>query len=122
MIKTVYRSRGIHITYTDDVTKRMEAYNWQVIEIDATTIAQLWLIETAQTIQRATVIICNTTIGFGSPNKAGSHDCHGAPLGEDEVTLTKEPWVYLQKLFMYGRVSNLLPSVRRRWKQWKPNG
>ena len=81
-----------HITYTDDVTKRMEAYNWQVIEIDGHNHKQIAeAIETAQADQeRPTVIICNTTIGFGSPNKAGSHDCHGAPLGEDEVTLTKE--------------------------------
>ena len=70
----------------------MEAYNWQVIEIDGHNHKQIAeAIETAQADQeRPTVIICNTTIGFGSPNKAGSHDCHGAPLGEDEVTLTKK--------------------------------
>lgn len=81
-----------HITYTDDVTKRMEAYNWQVIEIDGHNHQQIAdAIESAQAEQeKPTVIICNTTIGFGSPNKAGSHDCHGAPLGEDEVALTKE--------------------------------
>jgi len=81
-----------HITYTDDVEKRMEAYGWQVQRIDghdheaianATHVAQK---ETG----KPSVIICNTTIGFGSPNKAGSHDCHGAPLGDDEVALTKE--------------------------------
>ena len=81
-----------HITYTDDVTKRMEAYNWQVIEIDGHNHKQIAdAIEAAQAEQeKPTVIICNTTIGFGSPNKAGSHDCHGAPLGEDEVALTKD--------------------------------
>ncbi len=81
-----------HITYTDDVEKRMEAYGWHVQRINghdvddianATRVAQ-------KEVSKPSVIICNTTIGFGSPNKAGSHDCHGAPLGEDEVALTKE--------------------------------
>jgi len=81
-----------HMTYTDDVEKRMEAYGWHVQRIDghdyeaissATRIAQ-------KETSKPSVIICNTTIGFGSPNKAGSHDCHGAPLGEDEVAMTKE--------------------------------
>ena len=81
-----------HITYTDDVTKRMEAYDWQVIEIDGHNYEQISeAIESAQAEEeKPTVIICNTTIGYGSPNKAGSHDCHGAPLGEEEVILTKE--------------------------------
>ena len=81
-----------HITYTDDVTKRMEAYDWQVIEIDGHNHQQIAeAIESAQAEEeKPTVIICNTTIGYGSPNKAGSHDCHGAPLGEEEVVLTKE--------------------------------
>ena len=81
-----------HMTYTDDVEMRMEAYGWHVQRINghdlnditsATRIAQ-------QETGKPSVIICNTTIGFGSPNKAGSHDCHGAPLGDDEVALTKE--------------------------------
>jgi len=81
-----------HITYTDDVTKRMEAYNWQVLEIDGHDEQQIAdAIEVAQAENaKPSVIICNTTIGFGSPNKAGSHDCHGAPLGDEEIMLTKE--------------------------------
>ena len=81
-----------HITYTDDVEKRMEAYGWHVQRVnghdfdDITSATRIAQKETG----KPSVIICNTTIGFGSPNKAGSHDCHGAPLGDDEVTLTKE--------------------------------
>jgi transketolase len=80
-----------HITYTDDVKKRMQAYGWHVQEINGHNheeIAAATRAAQAQT-KKPSVIICNTTIGFGSPNKAGSHDCHGAPLGEDEVQLTK---------------------------------
>ncbi len=81
-----------HITYTDDVQKRMEAYGWQVQEIDGHNTAEIAAaIEAAQAeTEKPSVIICNTKIGFGSPNKEGSHDCHGAPLGEDEVLATKK--------------------------------
>jgi transketolase len=80
-----------HITYTDDVKKRMQSYGWHVQEINGHNtdeIAAATKAAQAQT-KKPSVIICNTTIGFGSPNKAGSHDCHGAPLGEEEVKLSK---------------------------------
>ncbi len=80
------------LTYTDDVKKRMQAYGWHVQEINGhnyTEISAATKAAQAQT-RKPSVIICNTTIGFGSPNKAGSHDCHGAPLGEEEVVLTKK--------------------------------
>ena len=81
-----------HMTYTDDVNKRMEAYGWHVQEIDGHNYDEICnSIENAHNENnKPSVIICNTTIGFGSPNKAGGHDCHGAPLGEDEVTLSKQ--------------------------------
>ncbi len=81
-----------HITYTDDVTKRMEAYGWHVQDIDGHNheeIARATEAAQAET-EKPSVIICNTTIGFGSPNKAGGHDVHGAPLGEEEVAATKK--------------------------------
>jgi transketolase len=81
-----------HITYTDDVQKRMEAYGWQVQEIDGHNHEEIdAAIEAAQAeTEKPSVIICNTKIGFGSPNKEGGHECHGAPLGEEEVALTKK--------------------------------
>ena len=81
-----------HMTYTDDVNKRMEAYGWYVQEIDGHNYDEICnSIENAHNENnKPSVIICNTTIGFGSPNKAGGHDCHGAPLGEDEVILSKQ--------------------------------
>ena len=81
-----------HMTYTDNVAMRMEAYGWHVQEIDGHNYNEISnSIENAKNEDdKPSVIICNTTIGFGSPNKAGGHDCHGAPLGEDEVLLSKE--------------------------------
>ncbi|MFZ7136502.1 transketolase [Avibacterium avium] len=79
--------------FTDNTKERFEAYNWQVIgQIDGhnpEAIAEA--IKQAQAEKaRPTLIICKTTIGFGSPNKAGSHDSHGAPLGDEEIALTRK--------------------------------
>ncbi len=81
-----------HMTYTDNVAMRMEAYDWHVQEIDGHDTGEIAAaVEAAQAeTEKPSVIICNTKIGFGSPNKEGSHDCHGAPLGEEEVLLTKK--------------------------------
>ncbi|WP_265755521.1 transketolase [Avibacterium sp. 21-594] len=79
--------------FTDNTKERFEAYNWQVIgQIDGhnpEAIAEA--IKQAQAEKaRPTLIICKTTIGYGSPNKAGSHDSHGAPLGDEEIALTRQ--------------------------------
>ena len=79
--------------FTDNTPMRFEAYGWHVIADvdghDAVAIAKA--VQTAKaTTDKPTMICCKTTIGFGSPNKAGSHACHGAALGQDEINLTKE--------------------------------
>ena len=85
--------------FTDDTQKRFEAYGWQVIPaIDGHNPAQI--IEAIKQAQaetnKPTLIICKTIIGFGSPNKSNSHDCHGAPLGDEEIALTRKAlnWNY----------------------------
>jgi len=79
--------------FTDDTPGRFEAYGWQVIRDvdghDAEEIKQA--IETAKAeTGKPTMICCKTVIGFGSPNKAGSHDCHGAALGDEEIALVRK--------------------------------
>ena len=85
--------------FTDDTQKRFEAYCWQVIPaVDGHNPAQI--IEAIKQAQaetnKPTLIICKTIIGFGSPNKSNSHDCHGAPLGDEEIALTRKAlnWDY----------------------------
>ena len=78
--------------FTDDTPKRFESYGWHVIPgvdgHDPEAIQKA--VETAKAMtDKPTMICCKTTIGFGSPNKAGSHACHGAPLGDEEINLTK---------------------------------
>lgn len=78
--------------FTDDTPKRFESYGWHVIaDVDGHDHAALAAaIETAKAMtDKPTMICCKTTIGFGSPNKAGTHECHGAPLGDEEINLTK---------------------------------
>jgi transketolase len=78
--------------FTDDTPKRFEAYGWHVLPNvdghDPEAIAKAIGLAKAMT-DKPTMICCKTTIGFGSPNKAGSHACHGAPLGQEEINLTK---------------------------------
>ena len=94
-----YDDNGISIDgevegwFTDDTVKRFESYGWQVIPRvnghDPEEIKQA--IETARAnTEQPTLICCKTIIGFGSPNKEGKEDCHGAPLGADEIALTRE--------------------------------
>ncbi|PSJ46870.1 transketolase [Zobellella taiwanensis] len=79
--------------FSDDTPKRFEAYGWQVIPAvdghDSAAVAAAIEAARADTA-RPTLICCRTVIGFGSPNKAGSHDCHGAPLGDAEIAATRE--------------------------------
>ena len=92
-----YDDNGISIDgevegwFTDDTTKRFESYGWQVISIDGHDADAInSAIETAKAEKnKPTMICCKTIIGFGSPNKAGTHNCHGAPLGAEEIAATK---------------------------------
>jgi len=79
--------------FTDDTAARFEAYGWQVIRgvdgHDADELRQA--IDTARAeTGKPTMICCKTIIGYGSPNKAGSHDCHGAALGDEECALVRK--------------------------------
>ncbi|MDZ7751794.1 MAG: transketolase [Gammaproteobacteria bacterium] len=79
--------------FLDDTPARFEAYNWHVIrDVDGHDAAAVKAaIEQARAnTDQPTLICCKTVIGFGSPNKAGKEECHGAPLGEDEVELTRK--------------------------------
>jgi len=79
--------------FTDDTPGRFEAYGWQVIrDVDGHDAAEIkQAIDTAQAESgKPTMICCKTVIGFGSPNKAGSHDCHGAALGDEEIALVRK--------------------------------
>ena len=84
---------GAPAWFTDNTPARFESYGWQVIpNVDGHDSAAIKAaIEMARLEEdKPTLICCKTTIGFGSPNKGGKEDCHGAPLGADEIALTRE--------------------------------
>ncbi len=79
--------------FSDDTPARFEAYGWQVIRgVDGHDAEQIIAaVEAAQANEdQPTLICCKTIIGFGSPNKQGKEDCHGAPLGDDEIALARQ--------------------------------
>jgi transketolase len=78
--------------FSDDTPKRFEAYGWHVVAgVDGHDPQAInAAIEAAKADPRPSLICCKTVIGYGSPNKSGSHDCHGAPLGDAEIAATRE--------------------------------
>ncbi len=101
----LYDDNGISIegdvsgTFTEDVGARFRAYGWHVVgPIDGMDVGRVdsAIAEAKAEVERPSLIICQTTIGYGSPNKANTGEVHGAPLGEAEVTLVREQlgWDY----------------------------
>ena len=102
---TIYDSNQISIDgdisgwFTEDVPNRFESYGWHVIRNinghnpDEIKIA---LENAIENINQPSILCCNTVIGWGSPNKAGKESSHGAPLGNEEIQLTREKlgWQY----------------------------
>jgi transketolase len=81
------------MAFTEDVARRFEAYGWQVLRVsDGNDLAAIEAaIHAARAdTERPSLIMVRTVIGYGSPNKAGTAEVHGAPLGEEEVRLTKQ--------------------------------
>ena len=107
----IYDNNGISIDgevkgwLTDDTAKRFEAYGWQVFRDvnghDSDAIQKVISAARYET-SKPTLIMCKTTIGYGSPNKGGKESCHGAPLGADEVALARKQlgWEYDEPFFI----------------------
>ncbi|MDY6457256.1 transketolase [Acinetobacter faecalis] len=103
-----YDDNGISIDgevegwFSDDTEQRFLAYGWQVLKVDghdADALRAATLEAKAET-NKPTIIICKTIIGLGSPNKQGKEDCHGAPLGNDEIALTRQALGWTEEAFV----------------------
>ena len=113
-----YDDNGISIDghvegwFADDTAKRFEAYGWNVIrgvdghDVDAVDAA---IVAAKSQSEKPTLICCKTVIGQGSPNKAGTHDVHGAPLGKDEIAAVRAA------LGVTGEAFDLPADVRAAW-------
>ena len=93
-----YDQNGISIDgeienwFTDDTVKRLDSYGWQTICVDGHDVNAIdeAIKASKEATNKPSMIFCKTTIGFGSPNKSGTSDVHGAPLGDEEITKTRE--------------------------------
>ena len=81
----------IEAWYTDDTQKRFESYGWHVQSVDGHDVAAIGkaIAAAKKVTDKPSLICCKTVIGMGSPNKSGSHDCHGSALGLEEVAATR---------------------------------
>ena len=95
--------------FEDNTPQRFEAYGWHVTEVDGHDSDTIKIaIEAARAVKaKPSLICCKTTIGYGAPNKAGTNGCHGAPLGDEEIALTREslgwghePFVIPEEIYM----------------------
>ncbi|MFC6052071.1 transketolase [Acinetobacter sp. Ac_877] len=103
-----YDDNGISIDgevegwFSDDTEQRFLAYGWQVIKVDghdAEALRAATVKAKAET-SKPTLVMCKTIIGLGSPNKQGKEDCHGAPLGNDEIALTRQALGWTEEAFV----------------------
>ncbi len=112
--------------YTDDTVKRFEAYGWHVQSVDGHDSDAINAAITAAkaVTDKPSMICCKTIIGFGSPNKSGSHDCHGAALGLEEVALTRkelgwthEPFVIPENVYAGWDAKAKGATVEKAWDE-----
>ena len=127
-----YDQNGISIDgeiehwFTDDTVKRFDSYGWQTISVDGHSIDEInQAIESAKSENlRPTMIFCKTTIGFGSPNKSGTSDAHGSPLGDEEITKTRdalgwnhEPFEVPESVYEYWNAGSDGAELNNSWNQ-----
>ncbi len=114
------------LAFTDDTALRFRAYGWQVIEVedgndvDAIDAA---VVLAKSDAARPSLIICKTIIGFGSPNKAGTKDAHGSPMGRDEINLVRRAyeWEHEESFFVPDDVRDHLdarPQGKKLEERW----
>lgn len=114
------------LTFTEDVAKRFEAYNWQVIKVeDGHSVESIKnaIALAKEDKERPTLIMVNTIIGYGSPEKAGLAAAHGAPLGEEEVEATRKnlKWLSDQPFHIPDQVKDYFEKVKKQLNENEAN-
>ncbi|MDM5338221.1 transketolase [Fictibacillus enclensis] len=107
----------LDLSFSESVQDRFKAYGWQVIRVeDGTDLKEIEnaIAEAKKDTKHPTLIEVKTVIGFGSPNKSGKSASHGAPLGSDEVKLTKAAydWVFEEDFYVPDEVRDHFASVK----------
>lgn len=116
---------GTDLAFSENIKQRMKAYGWHVQKIDGHNHKEIKkAIKKAKKSKKPSLIICKTIIGYGSPNKQGKSAAHGAPLGVDEIKLTKEALGIPQKDFyvsdeVYESTKNAIVKGTRKEEKWE---
>ena len=125
-----YDQNGISIDgeidnwFTDDSVKRFDSYGWQTIQVDGHNVAEIddAIVSAKNETKKPTMIFCRTTIGYGSPAKAGTADAHGAPLGDEEILKTRkaldwnhEPFDIPQSVYDFWNASDRGTKINDEW-------
>ncbi len=115
------------LTFSEDIEKRFQSYDWQVLKVnDVNNIDELnnAVGEAQNETGKPSLIICNTHIGFGSPNKQDTSGVHGSPLGEEEIKLTKKNlnWQEDKSFYVPDEVKDLFKIAadkgRKKEEEW----
>jgi len=112
------------ITFSEDTGKRFEAYGWQVLKVaegNRVELVEEAISEARQELNRPTLIIVRTAIGYGAPNKQGLPDVHGAPLGAEEVAMAKKNlgWPLEPVFYVPPEIYEYFSSLRKVWQAKK---
>jgi transketolase len=111
------------ITFTEDVLKRFEAYGWHTQEVDGHNRDEITeaISKAKKMVDQPSIIKCRTHIGYGSPNKQGKSSSHGAPLGKEEVALTKEAlnWDADKHFYVPDEVKKHFEEAVQRGREWQ---
>jgi len=115
------------ITFSENVKDRFDSYGWHTVRIDGHCHEEIEsaISQAIEERQRPTLILARTHLGFGSPNKQDDPSCHGAPLGEEEVALTKKNigWPLDREFFVPNEVRRLfkerVSELKGVYKEWK---
>ena len=125
-----YDQNGISIDgeienwFTDDTVKRFDSYGWQTICVDGHDVNAIdeAIKASKEETNKPSMIFCKTTIGFGSPNKSGTSDVHGAPLGDKEISKTREtlgwqhePFVVPDAVYEFWNATSLGKDKNNDW-------
>ncbi len=111
---------GTGLSFTEDVLKRFQAYGWHTLRANGHDYDEIRsaLQQARANTHQPTLIAFKTVIGYGSPHKAGTHGVHGAPLGEEEIRLTKERLGLPQKdFYVPAEVKTLREEYRAKGRQ-----
>jgi len=114
----------IDLSYSEDVKKRFKSYGWQVLKVDGHDFKSIKkALKKAKKSTLPSILICKTIIGYGSPNKQGKSAAHGAPLGVEEIKLTKDILGIPQKDFyvsdeVYALTQKAIEKGRKKEDKW----